>query len=308
MTPSGSPEYWESDSPLFLFVRVECHVAGQRNKPHNSSVQLDMGCAGTISWINTGFGTGAATRVGAGIAIPARSRAALDTTPDAGGNQSSPGQTRRSAQVRLGVPKGTEVGAQVEPDWSEVVSRCLSGDSPAWTELVRAHHRRVYALCYRFTNSGSDAEDLTQDVFLKIYANLKSFDTERGSLQVWITTLTRNLLVDHFRRTRNLRATGSLDEGWDETGELRPIDRLEAKGPTQHDQATRRELAKMVQTALALVSPELREAVILRDLQDMDYKEIAVVLSIPEGTVKSRISRGRAELARLLERNKKEVM
>jgi RNA polymerase sigma-70 factor (ECF subfamily) len=269
-----------------------------------------MACAGTISWINTGFGTGVANRVGTGLAIPerGRSRAALDVTPDAGRTQSGSGQTSRGTQPRFGVQKGTEVGAQVEPDWSEVVRRCLSGDSPAWTELVRAHHRRVYALCYRFTNSGSDAEDLTQDVFLKIYANLKSFDTERGSLQVWITTLTRNLLVDHFRRTRNLRATGSLDEGWDETGELRPIDRLEAKGPTQHDLATRRELAKMVQTALALVSPELREAVILRDLQDMDYKEIALVLSIPEGTVKSRISRGRAELARLLERNKKEVM
>ena len=79
----------------------------------------------------------------------------------------------------------------MEPDWSEVVRRCLSGDSPAWTELVRAHHRRVYALCYRFTNSGSDAEDLTQDVFLKIYANLKSFDTERGSLQVPVVVVSR---------------------------------------------------------------------------------------------------------------------
>ena len=201
-----------------------------------------------------------------------------------------------------------EVCTQVEPDWSEVVRRCLSGESPAWTELVKAHHRRVYALCYRFTGSGNDAEDLTQEVFLKVYANLKSFDISRGSLQVWITTLSRNLLVDHFRRTRNLRITGSLDEGWDESGELRPIDRLETKGPNQHDQATRRELEKMVQHALAQVSPELREAVILRDLQDMDYKEIAMVLSIPEGTVKSRISRGRAELARLLERNKREVM
>ncbi len=207
-----------------------------------------------------------------------------------------------------GSVRAMEAGAQVEPDWSEVVRRCLSGESPAWTELVKAHHRRVYALCYRFTGSGTDAEDLTQDVFLKIYGNLASFDMARGSLQVWITTLTRNLLVDHFRRTRNLRATGSLDEGWDETGELRPIDRLEATGPSQHDQATRRELEKMVQGALAQVSPELREAVILRDLQDLDYKEIAVVLGIPEGTVKSRISRGRAELARLLERNKREVM
>jgi RNA polymerase sigma-70 factor (ECF subfamily) len=226
----------------------------------------------------------------------------LHTGKQAGFKQAGPNQ------AELGAARSLDAGAHAEPDWSEIVRRCLSGESPAWTELVRAHHRKVYALCYRFTNSPTDAEDLTQDVFIKIYANLKSFDTDRGSLQVWITTLTRNLLVDHFRRTRNLRATGSLDEGWDETGELRPIDRLEAKGPTQHDQATRRELEKMVQSALSQVSPELREAVILRDLQDMDYKEIAQVLGIPEGTVKSRISRGRAELARLLERNKKEVM
>jgi RNA polymerase sigma-70 factor (ECF subfamily) len=228
-----------------------------------------------------------------------------------------PGRTGTTTKLGIGttlesgsktIGKGAEIGAQAEPDWSEVVRRCLSGETPAWTELVRAFHRRVYALCYRFTGSGTDAEDLTQEVFLKVYSNLTSFDTSRGTLQVWITTLTRNLLVDHFRRTRNLRITGSLDEGWDETGELRPIDRLEAKGPSQHDQATRRELEKMVQQALAQVSPELREAVILRDLQDMDYKEIAVVLGIPEGTVKSRISRGRAELARLLERNKREVM
>jgi RNA polymerase sigma-70 factor (ECF subfamily) len=276
-----------------------------------------MGCAGTISWFNTG------------ISIPGRTATRADSRAVAAGNgqtldpwksdigPSVPARVNAAEPVpvtgvnlagQLAVRQGMESGAQVEPDWSEVVSRCLSGESPAWTELVRAHHRRVFALCYRFTGSGSDAEDLTQEVFLKIYANLTSFDTARGSLQVWITTLTRNLLVDHFRRTRNLRITGSLDEGWDETGELRPIDRLEAKGPTQHDQATRRELEKMVQNALALVSPELREAVILRDLQDMDYKEIAQVLSIPEGTVKSRISRGRAELARLLERNKKEVM
>jgi RNA polymerase sigma-70 factor (ECF subfamily) len=184
----------------------------------------------------------------------------------------------------------------------------MDGDSGAWAELVREHHRRVYGLCYRFTGNPTDAEDLTQDVFLKIYSNLTSFDVSRGSLQVWITTMTRNLLVDNFRRTRHLRVTGSLDEGWNETEELRPVDRLMAEGPSPHESAAQKELAKMVQNALAKVSPELREAVILRDLQDMDYKEIAQVLGIPEGTVKSRISRGRAELARLLERSKREVM
>ena len=174
--------------------------------------------------------------------------------------------------------------------------------------MVRTHHKRVYGLCYRFTGNATDAEDLTQDVFLKIYTNLGSFDAARGSFPVWITTMTRNLLVDNFRRSRNLRATSSLDEGWDSVEEPRPADRLMARGPSQHELAAKKELANMVQRALARVSVELREAVILRDLQDLDYKEIAQVLGIPEGTVKSRISRGRAELARLLERSRREVM
>src|ERR1700727_2057983 len=100
---------------------------------------------------------------------------------------------------------------------------------------------------------------MTQDVFLKIYSNLASFDMGRGSLQVWITTMTRNLLVDNFRRTKNQRATSSLDDGWDASDELRPADRLMAHGPSPHETAAQKELAKMVQSALARVSPELRE-------------------------------------------------
>jgi RNA polymerase sigma-70 factor (ECF subfamily) len=196
----------------------------------------------------------------------------------------------------------------LEIDWPQIVRRCMNGDSAAWSELVRAQHRRVYGLCYRFTGNPADAEDLTQDVFLKIYSNLDRFDTGRGSLQVWIATMTRNLLVDNFRRNRNQRATSSLDDGWEEAETLKPVDRLTSRALSPHEAAAKNELAKMVQEALAQVSVDLREAVILRDLQDMDYKEIAQVLSIPEGTVKSRISRGRAELARLLERNKQEVM
>ncbi len=219
----------------------------------------------------------------------------------AGMSSAAPGAFGTHQAMRMEVSK-------LETEWSQVVLRCLNGDSAAWAEMVRMHHKRVYGLCYRFTGNAADSEDLTQDVFLKIYANLGSFDAGRGSLPVWITTMTRNLLVDNFRRTRNLRATSSLDEGWNESEELRPVDRLMASGPSQHELAAKKELGKMVQEALAKVSVELREAVILRDLQDMDYKEIAQVLGIPEGTVKSRISRGRAELARLLERNKREVM
>jgi RNA polymerase sigma-70 factor, ECF subfamily len=207
----------------------------------------------------------------------------------------------RSGQYSLEKP--------VEAEWQVLVERCLRGDSFAWTELVKAHHRRVYGLCYRFTGSATDAEDLTQEVFLKVYGNLAAFDLTRGTFQTWITTMTRNLLVDHFRRSRAQRATDSIDAGWDGDGDELPlVQRLADAGPTQHDQAVKKEIEKMVQEALTKISPELREAVILRDLQDLDYKEIAQVLHIPEGTVKSRISRGRAELARLLERNKGQVV
>src|ERR1700751_3598007 len=84
----------------------------------------------------------------------------------------------------------------------KLVRQCMAGDSQAWQQLVLSQHRRIYAICYRFTGSGNDAEDLTQEVFLKLYKNLGSFDTQKGSFQTWITTLARNLLVDHFRRTR----------------------------------------------------------------------------------------------------------
>ena len=161
----------------------------------------------------------------------------------------------------------------------------------------------------RFTGSAADAEDLTQDVFLKLYRNLASFDTHKGSFQTWITTLARNLLVDHFRRTRADRATDSLDASFTSDGDGATLgDRLADPRPSQESHASGLELKVRIQQALAQLSPELREAVVFRDLEDMDYKEIAQVLRIPEGTVKSRISRGRGELARLLQRIEGQVV
>ncbi|MEO6815223.1 MAG: RNA polymerase sigma factor [Edaphobacter sp.] len=186
---------------------------------------------------------------------------------------------------------------------ARLVRQCMAGDSHAWQQLVSSQHRRIYAICYRFTGSSTDAEDLTQDVFLKLYKNLASFDTQKGSFQTWITTLARNLLVDHFRRTRLDRASESLDVSFDgEDGSPTMGDRLADNRPSQEQHVASMELKSQIQDALKQLSPELREAVILRDLEDMDYKEIAQVLRIPEGTVKSRISRGRGELARLLQR------
>jgi RNA polymerase sigma-70 factor (ECF subfamily) len=192
-----------------------------------------------------------------------------------------------------------------------LVRQCMAGDQQAWQQLVVSQHRRIYAICYRFTGSATDAEDLTQDVFLKLYRNLASFDTHKGSFQTWITTLARNLLVDHFRRTRADRATDSLDASFGAEGNgdgLNAGDRLADPRPSPEAHASGLELKARIQQALAQLSPELREAVVFRDLEDMDYKEIAQVLRIPEGTVKSRISRGRGELARLLQRIEGQVV
>jgi RNA polymerase sigma-70 factor (ECF subfamily) len=240
--------------------------------------------------------------------VQQHSAGAVAGTPAAPAVRQTLGGDSRGRTQPAGRAEVRKLEQALPQDNIDLLHRCMDGDSGAWAEMVRTHQKRVYGLCYRFTGNAADAEDLTQDVFLKIYSNLGSFDATRGSLPVWITTMTRNLLVDNFRRTRNQRATGSLDDGWEQAEELKPADRLVAKGPSPHEFAARKELANMVQGALAKVSVELREAVILRDLQDLDYKEIAQVLAIPEGTVKSRISRGRAELARLLERNKLEVM
>jgi RNA polymerase sigma factor (sigma-70 family) len=189
-----------------------------------------------------------------------------------------------------------------------LVRRCLAGDAAAWEEIVRLQQRRIYNLCYRFTNSPDDAQDLTQEVFIRVYRTLTSYDVEKGAFTTWLTTLTRNLLVDHFRRSRQDRITDSMDIGIrDEDDSPSLGSQIPDRGPAPDDRLASQETQQMVRAALARLSPDLREAVILRDLQDMDYKEIAQVLRVPEGTVKSRINRGRTELARLLSRNKRQA-
>jgi len=192
---------------------------------------------------------------------------------------------------------------------ADLAVRCLNGDADAWEKLATGQHRRVYGICYRFTNSQSEAEDLTQEVFLKMFRNLSSFDPAKGGFTTWLTTLTRNLLVDNYRRTRMERVSDSLDETYDgeEDGPTKG-DKLADGGKSQEQHVSGLELKAQIQQALAQVSPDLREAVILRDLEDMDYKEIAEILGVPQGTVKSRISRGRAELARLLKGLEGQVM
>jgi RNA polymerase sigma-70 factor (ECF subfamily) len=172
---------------------------------------------------------------------------------------------------------------------AQLVERCLAGQDAAWEDLVKLHTRRVYSICYRFTNSDAEAQDLTQDVFLRVFKNLKSFRSGEGLFVVWLTRLTRNLLIDHYRRTRMDRATESIED------QVKVLEETMLAG---------REASEVLQAGLQRLSPELRETVILRDLEELEYREIAQVLNVPEGTVKSRLNRGRAELARVLRRHK----
>src|SRR6267143_5435313 len=165
-----------------------------------------------------------------------------------------------------------------------LVRRCVSGDAAAWEEIVRTYSRRIYNISYRFAGSGDDAEDLTQEVFIKMYRTLSSYDPSKGAFVTWVTTITRNLLVDHFRKTKQDRITDSIDAAPSEHLGAMPLsDRIEDKGSPPDARVQSREAQEAVHEALQKLSPELREAVILRDLQDMDYREIAAVLKVPDG-------------------------
>ena len=160
---------------------------------------------------------------------------------------------------------------------------------------MRRHTRRIFNICYRFTGNRTEAEDLTQDVFLRIYRTLASYRSAHGGFATWMTSVTRNLLIDHYRRTKRDRVTDSLDAA------MPVVETKESVARRPDEQALLGELSSQVQTAITRLSPELREAVILRDLQQLEYIEIQRVLEVPEGTVKSRINRGRIELARILQ-------
>ena len=178
----------------------------------------------------------------------------------------------------------------------ELLDRCLAGEDSAWEVLLRAYTRKIYNLCYRFTGRVEEAEDVTQEVFIKVFQTLKTYQAAQGSFATWLNRVARNHLVDHYRRARKDRVTSSLEDELTEA-EQKPSQQTEPTG-----QVESRERREVLQMALDKLSPDLREAVILRDLHDLDYEEIAQVLRVPQGTVKSRINRGRLELGRVLKR------
>jgi len=174
----------------------------------------------------------------------------------------------------------------------DLLRRCREGDQNAWRDLVSEHGRKVFNLAYRFVGRVDEAEDITQEIFVKVYRSLDRFREGDGTFAAWLMTVARNHAIDRYRRRRDdpvqspedpaaLAAVPSPDEG--------PLEGLE-----------REERAQLVHRGLRSLPPTLRETLLLCDLQGFSHEEAAAALGIPVGTVKSRLNRGRIELARRL--------
>jgi RNA polymerase sigma-70 factor, ECF subfamily len=182
----------------------------------------------------------------------------------------------------------------------KLVERCLQGDDAAWESIVTTYSRRIYNLSYRYLNRRAEAEDMTQEIFIKVYQNLKSYRADSGSFQSWILKVGRNLIIDHYRQARRYQQVGGSEE-------LETLNLKDDIIPNPHRAAEQTEAAQFLMEGLQSLPPELKEAVVLRDLEGMPYQEMADLLGIPEGTVKSRINRGRLELAKLLSKRRAQM-
>ena len=172
----------------------------------------------------------------------------------------------------------------------ELIERCLAGDEHAWNRIVTRHWRKVFNVAYKFVGRHDVAEDLTQEIFLKIFKALGTFD-RRANFQTWLVSVSRNLCIDHYRSVRKEREM--VDRSVD-AEDAQPTSRE----PDPLDALERDDRRILLHRALARLPDTLRTAVLLRDIQEQSYREIARQLDLPEGTVKSRINRGRHELAR----------
>lgn len=188
------------------------------------------------------------------------------------------------------------VKALTGSEGADLVRRCRAGDGSAWEQIVASYSRRIFNLAYRFTSSVEAAEDLTQEVFVRIYKTLEQYDPKHGDLSNWLMRLARNLIIDDYRHRQRNPQDSYAEDVDDHAFHLRSV------GGSQQKEIERRELAKQVQEGIDKLPPDLRTCVILRDIEELSYQEIVELLKIPEGTVKSRINRGRIELAKILRR------
>jgi RNA polymerase sigma-70 factor (ECF subfamily) len=178
------------------------------------------------------------------------------------------------------------------PSDAELIERCLQKDNSAWELVVGRYKRKVFHIAYKFTGRHDDAEDLTQEIFLKVFRSLEKFNRD-ADFSTWLSSVARNFCIDHYRASKREKEVLVED--------LVAFDLAPAStGSSPHRALEDRDRRSFLRRGLEALPDKLREAVVLRDLQGLSYQEMADRLGLPEGTVKSRINRGREELSRLL--------
>jgi RNA polymerase sigma-70 factor (ECF subfamily) len=181
----------------------------------------------------------------------------------------------------------------------DLLRRCRKGDQDAWRALVERHSRRVFGIAYRFTGRVDEAEDLTQEVFVKVYQALEQFAESEGQFAGWLAVVARNQCIDHYRRRREERQR--------DVGDPERLAEAASRSESPFRSLEREERAGLVHRALRALPRELREPLVLFDLEGVPYRDIATTLGLPLGTVKSRINRARIELAKRLLGRKGEI-
>jgi RNA polymerase sigma-70 factor (ECF subfamily) len=175
---------------------------------------------------------------------------------------------------------------------TDLVQRCRAGDEAAWRDLVARHTRRVFGIAYRFVGRVDEAEDLTQEIFVRIYQSLDRYRNTEGAFTTWVSTVARNLAIDNYRRRREEKLRQDHDPG--------TLERMPSNQESPLRALEQEDRVRLVHRGLKSLPADLREPLVLCDLQGLPYDEIAATLQIPLGTVKSRINRGRLELAKRL--------
>src|SRR5688572_26692485 len=203
-------------------------------------------------------------------------------------------RTRRTVFSQSPIPHPNPWTIMMSPVSIEAtIQRAADGDQTAWDIIVQTYRRKVFNVAYRFVGTYEEAEDLTQEIFLKVFRSLSTFD-RRANFQTWLISVSRNFCIDRYRSGRRDREVFA-----------REIDastvQAEAPGLNAYARVELQDRVALLREALRALSPPLRSAVLLRDIHELSYQEIAVQLGVAEGTVKSRINRGRAELARQIE-------
>jgi len=187
------------------------------------------------------------------------------------------------------------LGDAKSPPDAELIERCLRSDNSAWEQIVLRYKRRVFHVAYKFTGRVADAEDLTQEIFLKVFRSLDKFHRD-ADFSTWLSSVARNYCIDRYRARRREREVVVED--------LLAFDLAPASSGNPHRVLEESDRAAFVREGIRELPRKLREAVLARDLQGLSYQEMVVALDCPEGTVKSRINRGREELKRILLRKR----